>query len=64
MGRITVTREEALQEFGRGEVEAAEFKILMRNDRYNTGQQEAHKGEKWWRFIPSQDQLDDTVQNR
>jgi hypothetical protein len=64
MGRITVTREEALQEFGRGRVEGAEMVTLMRNDRPNSGQQEAYIGEKWWRFVPCQDQLDTMVQNR
>jgi hypothetical protein len=64
MGITTVTREEALREFGGGRVEGAEMVTLMRNDRPNTGQQEAHIGEKMWRFVPSQDQLDFMVQNR
>jgi hypothetical protein len=64
MGITTITREEALREFGRGRVEGAEMVTLMRNDRLNSGQQEAHIGEKCWRFVPSQDQLDTMVQNR
>ena len=64
MGIATVTRQEAVREFGRGRVEGAEMVTLMRNDHFNAGQQEAHIGEKLWRFVPSQDQLNTMVQNR
>ncbi|MGD0832583.1 MAG: hypothetical protein ABR907_16745 [Terracidiphilus sp.] len=60
----TITREQALQEFGSDEVGGAELKILMQSDRLNTGQQMAHIGEKWWRFIPAQDQLETLARNR
>jgi hypothetical protein len=60
----TVTREEALQEFGSDRIEGAEMVILMRSDRPNTGQQMAHIGEKWWRFVPTQDQLETMARNR
>lgn len=60
----TITREEALQKFGSDPVEGAEMEILMRNDRSNTGQQMAHIGEKWWRFVPGRDQLDLMADNR
>jgi uncharacterized ferritin-like protein (DUF455 family) len=64
MGRTTITKEDALREFGSGRVEGAEMVTLMRNDRHNTGQQEAYIGEKWWKFLPSQNQLDTMVQSR
>jgi len=60
----TITRAEAVQEFGSGRVEGAEMVILMRNDRPNMGEQVAHIGEKYWRFTPRQDQHDTMVANR
>jgi hypothetical protein len=60
----TITREEAVQEFGSGRVEGAEMMILLRNDRPNSGQQMAYIGEKWWRFVPRSDQLETMVANR
>lgn len=60
----TITRAEAIQEFGSERVEAAEMKILMRNDRPNMGEQIAYIGEKHWKFTPRRDQHDAMVDNR
>jgi hypothetical protein len=59
-----ITRKEAVQEFGSDRVEGAEMGVLMRNDYPNSGEQRAHVGERWWRFVPTRDQLETMAANR
>ena len=58
----SVTRWEAIQEFGQDSVEGAEMVTLMRNDYYFTGVYTAsinvNGTKKMWRFEPTQKQLD------
>jgi hypothetical protein len=59
-----ITREEAVREFGRSEVDGAEMVILMRDSRYDTQSHTANIGDKHWTFTPRQEQLTWMVANR